>query len=1181
MDARRTLLRFLSSTLSRRTGAAPRTTVIAVVLALGLALMPAAAAHAIVGPPPPPTCFLPTFGTTSTFTFENDCTTVGGAVTNQYTDGVTGVRFGSPPGLGFPSGVAQSCSTVTAPTLQGGANAADLPSGTHYLNATNTGCTVGEFNSAGMFFECVTVCLSVTGYVGTETITAATDWQVTAYGTDGSVVATAIRPQAAPDGTGHSPLVYFSVNGSHATPIQWVRITPNQGAQSSVWLDDLTYNADPAAVPEYVATVPYGYANGVTIHLHPGGSYDVPVSVNRHNGSNGTITMDASGAPAGVTVTWDTPSWSGTTAGTSTAHIAISPNGPTFTSPATITLDANSSDVGAGTKQSSAFSVPIVVDGTASFPSNSYLLTPACSGQGFLTHVLPPASFAGSLAISALVWDVVDHRDVSSDPGWSVSVASPTTLNFTGTANGSPPVLVDLTRPAGMALNRYHLQVTAAVVGHLGDNSTLDELLATMPMSTSLSTNVMLPPEATPSGLMTAGSTVTLTAAGLCNVTSVLVGNDASPATLTPVGPATFSDGSFTSQKYTFVVPKYATGGKLTLVDGSNVKTDIATISVSTFRNTKGFRFHNYPVNGLVYDDMTRAFGADQTYDTIDLCWPGGCNVQFRDPVAMIWTAIVRMLTVGVGGSGHCFGISATADRFAVGAININSYPNLGLNNTWGLQGDAGPSPDLTTTIQAAHLQQFSVETFGQLVSQASEQALLGDVSFKNRLKQALAQGPALITLRDGFTDGHVVLAYGYEDAGNGQWYVDVYDSNRPYTAGTDTQQSGDYQQHVVSTSRISVNPGGWHFQMAGGWDKNTHLYVPGADWQASWGNLNSGIAVLPYSFISSKQHIPSLANVWALGKSIVAFGSSGGWGARPPVTPTLAAGQVPLSIGGAATGGLVATGAGQPVNLAGTGNGGYTAAALTAGGAAQIDTTARKGTTDTVSPLAGGVGFTPATAKSATVTVAGRSAGGSMSVQVSGVVPAHSPESVSVGKGGLAITSAGGGALAVTATVAAPHGGAPITEAFSVTLKRGEHVSVTAGALRASHGTLALTIVGAHGHRAVTVRTVVARAAVLGAPVLATSVSHRVVKVTATVAFSAPARDAIGSIVVTAYSGRRVVATVTVPVAKLVRGRLSAVLTFLGKPGTYRLSAVATANHAGSVVGAVAVSSTGTVRVT
>lgn len=44
----------------------------------------------------------------------------------------------------------------------------------------------------------------------------------------------------------------------------------------------------------------------------------------------------------------------------------------------------------------------------------------------------------------------------------------------------------------------------------------------------------------------------------------------------------------------------------------------------------------------------------------------------------------------------------------------------------------------------------------------------------------------------------------------------------------------------------------------------------------------------------------------------------------------------------------------------------------------------------------------------------------------------------------------------------------------------------------------------------------------------LRTSVAHRTVKITATVAVSAPARDILGSIVVTAYSGRRVVATVT-----------------------------------------------------
>ena len=87
--------------------------------------------------------------------------------------------------------------------------------------------------------------------------------------------------------------------------------------------------------------------------------------------------------------------------------------------------------------------------------------------------------------------------------------------------------------------------------------------------------------------------------------------------------------------RLTVRVAPLATTGTVTVSTGIASSTSSDTVFVDSYRNTNGFSFHNYTPH-ITFDQMTQAFGHDQTYDCL------GIDACFRDPWAMVVNAIAN-----------------------------------------------------------------------------------------------------------------------------------------------------------------------------------------------------------------------------------------------------------------------------------------------------------------------------------------------------------------------------------------------------------------------------------------------------------------------------------------------------------------------------------------------------------
>jgi hypothetical protein len=1128
---------------SRPSASRPFALVIAVVAAVVAGVLAPVPAGAVIPLP----CFPATAGDASaTITFE-DCMPDAGTVTTQYSDGVHGVQLGSPVDLGFAfpndgtKGDAR-CVGMSAPV-----KVVSVPDGyrmhspSSVLSAGPIGCAAGEFSVNAVLLRCATVCLSVSGYLGSGTDIGQMSFEVKGYDASGTLLSTSTVSQdfLSPGGA----QVPFSVTGGG---LQWVLIKVE--GSSPLWVDDLSYANDPSAQPAYSLTKD---AFVPELVVSPSTSRSESLHLSRSNGSTGTVTFTATGLPPGVTATFSPPSYDGSATGATVVTFTAG-SGAAPSAAVDVTLSGDPGGVpavGTGTGVTQSVSVAQ----TASFPLGPPRgWTAACTPQVRSVRVASLPGFTGSMSFAATLVDDATQLPITA-PGWEVTT-SPATAAFTG--GDSHDVALSWDSPGVLPGGGASLWLTASVVGHPEDwNAIHVSLSDAFPVVVSASRTVVPGLGIAGVGLAQTASTVTITGAGYCAGSTATFGNDAASAALVPGAPAPQSSGP-DLMRYTATTSTYATTGRLVVHPGPGgyqMARDAGPVTSQTYRNTKAFSFHNFPVNDLVYDDMVRAFGHDQMYDTIDLCWPAGCDVTFRDPLAMIWTAIVRSETVGTSGSGHCYGISVTNLRLLSGALSVTSYPRT-TNTVYGLSLSA----QLTQEIQAAHLQQFSVEMINEELTQ-SAQNVIGEAPTLLRLKAALAHGPAVIAIRDGLSDGHVVVAYAMEDLGSSHYLIDVYDNNREYTPAEDTDVSGATHVSAQDVSRISIDASGWAYDMGGG----TH-------WGGSWGNLNSGIMVLPYSFVTQRMHIPSFANLSTLAASLVAFGSTGGT-PSPVSVGALPAGASPVAFGARGGAGVVALRGAAPLRLTATANAPYQVAVLAAGGGATATTGAHVGSTDTVRALAGGVSLTTASAKPLVLTSVTRSATLALSTTMSLTTGAGSTTALQVSRGILsASVTSGGVASFTTSSSPVTRGSLPQTTSFRIALGAGDRMIVPVSLLARPGATLRVTVARGGRSRVVTVARRAVAVAVVRPLTVSTTVSHGRGVATARVAIRSVARGTQGLLTVSVYSHGRRIAAKSFSCTACRVGTLATAVRWTARRGSYVVRVTLVLSRAGSMTGQV-----------
>ncbi len=588
--------------------------------------------------------------------------------------------------------------------------------------------------------------------------------------------------------TTSAEIAYFTVTGS----------TPSAAAVNDpLEIDDLSFDVPPTPPPAQLQLAGVNNISG-----YESQTVSLPVTIQRFNGADGAVDLSVSGLPAGVTLTGGSTIAAGSD--TTDLTFAIAANAPVAN--ARFTITATSSGVSAPPPVQGTFSVsaPFAI-GLANSPNpttppaSSMTVTAAPCSSTTNVFVDGNAGVPGTLTISSqgdTAGLTVSLNGSAVGPGYSQ------TLTVTSDAPGSGSATYTITLSG---------EGVAPVAATLIVNRVAPEVASVSP------TYVLTPQSLHP------GTSVSIEGSGFCPDSQVSFGNTEPGASATPsyVSP----DGS----EITVAVPTLATDGPVTISTAGETASSYQKLEVDSYRNVNGYQFRNYVPN-ISFNQMTEAFGAGQTLWNISFnpCWPVDCTITLatiENPFAVLLQDIAQNTIGNHNGGGACFGFSLSTQRFLMGQESLFEFPNNNNNTIFGLDSPSGPSPGpMTDYINALAVQQFSSEFLQHyLVEVASHAGLIGPLasqSVYNEIHDILAEGRfPMVSLNDGGW-GHVMIAYNVEGAPPGNWYIDVYDSNRPFGFTADGAADGDenatdgaLHQTQFDASRIMVGAsGGWQF---------------------------------------------------------------------------------------------------------------------------------------------------------------------------------------------------------------------------------------------------------------------------------------------------------------------------------------------------------------------------------
>lgn len=702
-------------------------------------------------------------------------------------------------------------------------------------NEADIACGGGEFFGAGTFAVLTNYADKVSAFVGDPGLAGGdTDvFRLDAYDINRHLIGSATATQTT---AGVNTPIAFATEASRFE-IAYIALyvsNPSTTDHYFTGIDDLTFTSGGA--PPAVSL-----SASVGGRIAQGGQLQREVSIVRHNGSAGPVKLEATGLPTGVSASFSPETLNGTeTKSTLTLSAATSAplseaTGAILAAPQTVPAGSASgpSSVPATLDVVPPFSVYVGL--SSSIPSTASISVSPCTSAaiGVRTTIEPGFSGPVNLALSTS-GAISDLASLALEK----AVLEPPDFGF---VNENEQVL-HLARGATPASGSFdvHIEGTA---GPFAEAAATVEVQRAPPTVNSLSTTSGRTPQS-----LQPGTPVLIRGAGFCPGSTVQFGNADAVATPSSVS----SDGT----QLTVNVPRLATSGAVTVTSAGASANAPTPMSIDSYRNVNGYQFHNYDPS-IDFEQLTDAFGEDQTYDTIDLCWPFGCNVKFRDPMAMILNAIANASL----DNGACFGISLSSQRFLEGDRSLSEFPPAHASSIFGLDSRSGPSGELTNFINAMHVSQLSTEFLGHYIARAAalgiEGGAAGSATIFNEIAEVLRAGRhPLVALAEG-TTGHVVVAYDLEGS-PGNYSIDVYDSNEPFGEGGNEETEATLHHNNVIFSRITVNSDGeWSLP-------STNLH----------GNIN-GIVVTDPASLPTHPTIPTgLGILKALGGII--FGSAG-----------------------------------------------------------------------------------------------------------------------------------------------------------------------------------------------------------------------------------------------------------------------------------------------------------------
>jgi hypothetical protein len=569
-----------------------------------------------------------------------------------------------------------------------------------------------------------------------------------------------------------------------------------EAAGSDLGIDDLAVNFADGGEPDFAVTT-----TNQVVPVVQGQSVEVPVQIPRLNGSSGPVELSLSGLPAGVSAA---PVEVPGTQATAEITLVASPTAPdTNFNPTDATLVADplgNANVGPAPR-TTTLSVRVAADFTLrvnglapSFPASVQIEVPQCA------PVEVPVTVSRDIAL---------NQDISLSVG--EGGALPAGVHAEILPNTAVPAGGDLVAHRTLRISvdssaslPTSFPVEARVANAAKSSRVFVRLVPAPPGATVKSGSLGSGAAMTPR-FFKGGSRVEIQGSGFCAGTLVDVGNLRAEVPASLVNDHTIA----------FTVPRLATSGPITIKPpGTKSYETAGSLTVDSFRNVDGFRFTNYPLDGVSFGELVEAFGADDLFVKINPCWPfGNCDVitGVPNPVSLIeWGMIETEFAAPTGKSGHCFAMDQASLKLLSGAVpygrfkaEVGKSPPQSVHDLAGTEAlnelQPAPPEPLDSFLDAMEARTNSQELVAAWVrrpkSIKSQLEVLAEEFSRNRpVDIGVAHGSLI----------HTVVAYDMtqtEDSAD----IYVYNSNKPFVR-EEEKPDGEFHQHAVEFNVIHVD---------------------------------------------------------------------------------------------------------------------------------------------------------------------------------------------------------------------------------------------------------------------------------------------------------------------------------------------------------------------------------------
>lgn len=715
--------------------------------------------------------------------------------------------------IGFPLGLGLRPYRRDVGTLaHSGTTVADLGECAAEAEAQGTEC--GEFFQARTTGVLARTAKTVTVFAGrfgpVGPLDAPEQATLVAFDADGNLVASSGEHTITAAGF-DTRLSLTSANGEIAS----FRVFATGGADGAnefvgdLGIDDLSVTFADGGAPDLSLSAP-----GHVLALVQGQQVEVPVRINRLNGSSGPVDLTVSGLPKGI----------------GAAPVTI----PAGQSEATLTLTAAAN---APSTEFVALAAKLTADprgdvNVAPAPrktdlrlrvARDYELRSLKVSEDDLLHgnmlglAVPDCAPADvPLTVSR---DIAFNRTIKlslrekgeGDPhlpeGLDVEILPSPVIEPGGALAAERTIRLRAGPSAGGEARRF-LVLEARVVGDPG------AIPHTMPIELGRSQPFATLAPGPGAGLTRTarygdpGTTVRLHGTGFCPGTTVDVGSRLATASTRVIDDHTLE----------FEVPRNAMSGQPVIYPPGALPPyrigDLLT--VDSFRNVNGFQFPNRKLGQISLGELTRAFGADDLFVKVNPCWPwGSCDVVtgFLSPTALLDWGVMNAAVPVINRftrTGHCFGMSLAIRQFLSREESLREFRASGgsgvARSAFELGTPKGPDNELESFLDAEQMKEFSSEAIDAYFNRPKPlEAQLQTIE-----EEFTHNRPTLISLNaDTPFRAHVVLAYDMKRAGNG---VDlhIYENNRPFLSQEETAPELHQAQLARSTIHVDLEHEVW-----------------------------------------------------------------------------------------------------------------------------------------------------------------------------------------------------------------------------------------------------------------------------------------------------------------------------------------------------------------------------------